>query len=97
MRRYLHYVSQTETILRYMEAKLCANPPEPFILAGRMVKDLKMRRSDLYVALGQLIGTHLWEYREGKKKYYYLLEMVRNHRVHIKKERLLPISRATSN
>ena len=66
----------SEEIIRYMESKVCCEPPEPFLLAGRIIRDMQIRPSDFYLAMGHVIGYRVGEYREGKKKYYYLLEMI---------------------
>lgn len=81
-----HFTRGTsEEILQYMEFKLCCEPPEPFILAGRIIQDLSLKPSDFYLAIGQVLGYRIGEYREGKKKYYYLLEMVHNYQHIVKK------------
>jgi len=74
-----------EAIIEYMEGMLFHSPPEPFILAGTLVKELPFRKSDIYLALGQLMGVRIGEYREGKKKYYYILDMVIAHRDYLKR------------
>lgn len=79
--------SPPSLILKFMEDCLLHNPPEPFILAGRLERELGLSRTDLYVGIGQLLGTHLGVYKEGKRKYYYLLEMVRMYRDALKGKR----------
>ena len=67
-------------IVEYLEGKVLSDPPEPFILAGKIMRDLSLNKSEFYIGVGRLIGFKVGEYAEGKKRYYYLLEMVQQYR-----------------
>jgi hypothetical protein len=67
-------------ISEYLESRLYVDPPEPFILAGKIMKDLELKKSEFYIGIGRLIGFKVGEYAEGKKRYYYLLELVQDYR-----------------
>ena len=66
-----------------METKLCCEPPEPFLLAGSIIKEMNINKSSFYIGIGQIIGYRIGEYREGKRRYYYLLDMVQRYRERI--------------
>ena len=67
-------------IIEYLESRIFHDPPEPFVLAGRIMRDVGMLKSEFYIGIGRLIGFSVGEYVEGKKRYYYLLEMVKDYR-----------------
>ena len=62
-------------IMKYLESNVTRKPPRPFILAGEMIKELGVRPSEFYTAMGGLVGSRVGEHREGTKRYYYLLKM----------------------
>ena len=64
----------------YDEAKLFEEPPKPFILAGTIMRDLELKKSEFYMGIGRLIGFKVGEHVEGKKRYYFLLEPVQLYR-----------------
>ena len=70
----------SKEISEYLEAKVFKDPPEPFILSGTIMKDLSLTKSQFYTGIGRLIGFKVGEYAEGKKRYYYLLELVQSYR-----------------
>jgi hypothetical protein len=72
-------------IIDYLELKLQSDPPQPFILAGTIIQDLDLPKSDFYIAIGQILGYRVGEYREGKRKYYYLMDLVRKYQDENKK------------
>ena len=78
--------NQTKEIIKYMESKICCNPPEPFLLGGRIMNDLRINKSDFYIAIGQLLGYRIGEYREGRRKYYFLFDMVNNYKERIREK-----------
>ena len=53
---------------------------------GRMMADLNLKKSEFYIGIGRLMGFQVGEYAEGKKRYYYLLEMVHDHREKLKRK-----------
>lgn len=70
----------SKKISEYLEAKLYEEPPQPFVLAGTIMRDLELKKSEFYMGIGRLIGFKVGEYSEGKKRYYYLLELVQSYR-----------------
>jgi hypothetical protein len=68
-----------DRVIDYMESKVCCNPPEPFLLGGRIIGELGITRSDFYIAVGQMLGYRIGEYREGRRRYYFLLDMVNDY------------------
>jgi len=58
-----------------------------------MIQELEVKSSDFYLAMGHVIGYRVGEYREGKKKYYYLLDMVYRYQEILKRtgNRKIPI------
>ena len=74
-----------KAIIEAMERNICQNPPEPFVLAGKLIKELDVKEKDFFIAVGQLLDVRLSEIKDGKKRYYYLSEMVVLERESIKK------------
>ena len=70
----------SKQIIGYLEERIQADPPEPFVLAGRIMRDLSLNRNDFYMIMGRLIGFKVGEYQVGKNRFYYLLEMVHMYR-----------------
>jgi hypothetical protein len=70
----------SKQISEYLESKIFQEPPEPFVLAGTIMRDLELKKSEFYIGIGRLIGFKVGEHVEGKKRYYYLLELVQNYR-----------------
>ena len=64
------------TILDYLQERTCANPPEPFLCAGRIMRDLRMPKSVFYEAIGHLLGHEVGVIADGRRRYYYLMAMV---------------------
>lgn len=44
------------------------------------MRDLNLNKSDFFIGVGSSIGIKIGEHNEGKKRYYYLLEMVNDYR-----------------
>jgi hypothetical protein len=70
----------SKSISDYLEGRLYDEPPQPFVLAGTIMRDLELKKSEFYMGIGRLIGFKVGEYVEGKKRYYYLLELVQLYR-----------------
>ena len=70
----------SKSISDYLEGKLYEEPPKPFVLAGTIMRDLELKKSEFYMGIGRLIGFRVGEYVEGKKRYYFLLELVQLYR-----------------
>ena len=75
-----HAQDISKRISQYLEAKLFEEPPKPFILAGTIMRDLELKKSEFYMGIGRLIGFKVGEHVEGKKRYYFLLEPVQLYR-----------------
>jgi hypothetical protein len=64
-------------VLECIESFLFREPPRPMVLAGTIIKELELRPSAFYLAVGKLIESErVGEVVEGRKRYYYSREMV---------------------
>lgn len=68
-------------ILKYMVTETCKDPPNPFILEGKMVEGLGIKKNEFFLGISQLIEYNkIYQVSEGKKRYYYVSEMVLDYR-----------------
>ena len=75
----------SEKIIQYLESRICADPPKPFILAGEIIKDLEITKSEFYLGAGLILGYRIDEHIEGNKRYFYLTDIVGDYRAKKKK------------
>jgi hypothetical protein len=86
MNRHQRKRDVSTQIVDYLESRVCSEPSKPFILAGEMIKDLNLSKSEFYIGIGLVLGYRIEEHIEGKKRYYYLSEMVKDFREKKKKD-----------
>jgi hypothetical protein len=64
-------------VLDLLERKVCCDPPEPVVTGGAIQRELAIGKQELYMAIGQLMDyNRVGVIVEGKKRYYFLMEMV---------------------
>ena len=78
----------SERIVQYLDSQICTDPPRPFILAGQIINDLEITKSEFYLGAGLILGYRIEEHVEGKKRYFYLTDIVRDYREKKKKTSL---------
>lgn len=76
MRVPLKTEKASRTILDYLKEMTCANPPEPFLCAGRIMRDLRMPKSLFYEAMGHLLGHEVGVIADGRRRSCSLIAMV---------------------
>lgn len=68
-------------IYSYLVQETCKDPPNPFVLEGKMVEGLDMKKNEFFLGISQLIEyDKICQVSEGKKRYYYVSEMVLDYR-----------------
>jgi len=67
-------------ILEHLESLMFREPPVPFALAGAIMRDLQLSKSDFFLGMGRLSDKKVGEYIEGKRRYYFLLEPIQTFR-----------------
>ena len=64
-------------IYRYLVQETCKDPPNPFVLEGKMIERLNMKKNEFFLGISQLIEyDKIRQVTEGKRRYYYVSEMV---------------------
>ena len=64
-------------VLDLLERKVCCDSPEPVVAGGTIQRELAIGKQEFYMAIGQLMDyNRVGVVVEGKKRYYFLMEMV---------------------
>ncbi len=72
--------SDGQLILSYLDKNTRREVPRPFINAGTIMHDLGMPKSRFYMAITPMLGYKIGSVVDGRRRYYYLMEMVEFYR-----------------